>query len=166
MKYLDQEIIQDPNSVEEIFCKPLDEKGKRVPLSEHLMKLLIHTATSKPDEIDSLYKKVKDDWALLSILEDRLRSLNCQVEKAPLIVTSMTCKTPGECVMYANYLAYASKKLGLTSMTLTDLCTDVFPFGFFDEETLRTHWDIQKVHSNGTDNLLDYLSAAESLIVK
>lgn len=166
MNYLEQEVTELPDSIETIFCKPLDEEGKRQPLSEIMMKLLIHVATCKQEGIDELYGKAKSEWALLSILEDRLGSLNCAVDKGPLVVMSMACKTPGECVMYANYIAYKAKKLEVSRVTINDFCMDIFPTGFFTDDTLSDHWDKQKVKSNGSDNLLDYLSAAESLIMK
>lgn len=168
MKYLDQSVIHEPNSIEEFFCKPLDENGKKSPLNEIMMKLLIYLATSKSEAVDILYGKAKSEWHLLSILEDRLASLNCTVDKGPLVVTSMVCKTPGECVMYANYIAYKNKSIGSSSLNMDDFCTRVFPTGFFSEDTLSEYWDKQKVNSggSGSDNLLDYLSAAESLMTK
>ena len=168
MKYLDHSVIHEPNSIEEFFCKPLDENGKRDPLNEIMMKLLIYLATSKSEDVDILYGKAKTEWTPLTILEDRLESLNCKVDKGPLVVISMACKTPGECVMYANYIAYKTKEIGSTSLDMNDFCTHVFPTGFFSEETLREYWDKQKVNSggSGSDNLLDYLSAADSLITK
>jgi len=168
MKYLDQYVIQEPNSIEEFFCRPLDENGKRAPLNEIMMKLLIYLSVSKSEDVDILYGKAKNEWQLLRILEDRLASLNCTVDKGPLVITSMACKTPGECVMYANYIAYKIKKLGVDNLNMNDFCTDVFPTGFFTQETLEEHWDKQKVNrsESGSDNLLDYLSAAESLMSK
>jgi hypothetical protein len=59
------------------------------------------------------------------------------------------------------------KKLGIDFLDIEKICTDIFPTGFFTEKSLHDHWDIQKVKTEGnygSDNLLDYRSASESLM--
>jgi hypothetical protein len=69
--------------------------------------------------------------------------------------------------MYANYIAYKMKVNNLETLNIDDLCSLVFPFGFFTDETLEEFWDIQKVRvpsgERGSDNLLDYHEASLSI---
>ena len=167
MKYLDYEVTKLPDSIENLFCKPLDENGEIQRASDDQMRIILFSMTSGSQEIDEMYDKLKKEYMILPILEDRLRSLDCKLDKASRILISLSCKTPGESVMYSCYLAYKMKKLGIDFLDIEKICTDIFPTGFFTEKSLHDHWDIQKVKTEGnygSDNLLDYRSASESLM--
>jgi hypothetical protein len=167
MKYLDYEVTKIPDSIEMLFCKPLSENGKIEKATENQMKIILFAMTSTPREIDEVYESIKNEYMILPILADRLKNLGCIVDKASQILISMSCQTPGEAVMYSFYLAYKAKELGLDSLTIEKICTDIFPTGFFTRETLKDHWDIQKVKTDnreGSDNLLDYKQASLSIM--
>jgi hypothetical protein len=71
--------------------------------------------------------------------------------------------------MYTYYIAYKMKEAGIKELSLHRVCVDIFPFGFFSEESLHEYWDKQKVNpgkNSGGDNLLDYTKASESLLSK
>jgi hypothetical protein len=82
---------------------------------------------------------------------------------------SLSFSTPGDAVMYTYYIAYKMKELGISDLSIEQLCVNVFPFGFFSEDSLHEYWDKQKVNPGknpGGDNLLDYPKASESLLTK
>lgn len=167
MNYLDYEVTKLPDSVENLFCKPLDENGEIQGASDDQMKIILFSMTSSIQEIDEMYDKLKDEYMILPILEGRLKFLNCELDKASRILISLSCKTPGEAVMYSSYLAYKMKKLGIEFLEIEKICTEIFPTGFFTEKSLKDHWNIQKVKTDGnygSDNLLDYRSASGSLM--
>ena len=61
------------------------------------------------------------------------------------------------------------KQEGIVELSLDRLCVDIFPIGFFSEDSLHEYWDKQKVNPRknpGGDNLLDYPKASESLLTK
>lgn len=167
MKYLDYEVTKLPDSIEMLFCKPLSESGKIEKANENQMKIIFFAMTSSPSEIDGMYEDLKNEYNILPILADRLKKLGCNVDKSSQILIALSCHTPGEAVMYSCYLAYKMKEFGLDSLTIEKICTDIFPMGFFTKETLKEHWDIQKVkteNGRGSDNLLDYPKAAVSIM--
>jgi hypothetical protein len=167
MKYLDYEVTELPDSVENLFCKPLDQNGEIQKASEMQMRLIFFSVTSNQEDIDEMYDGIKKDHMLLSILEDRLKKIGCNLDKASIILLSTACKTPGEAVMYSSYIGYKMKELAIDFLDIEKLCSEIFPNGFFTEKTLHDHWDLQKVKtesSGGSDNLLDYLKAYESIM--
>jgi len=169
MTYLDYEVTQLPDSVEMIFCKPLDEDGVRKGLDETQQQIIIKLLQLSQSEIDEMYDDIKSQYGILSILEGRLDSINCKIDKASRILISLSCSSPGEAVMYTYYIAYMMKKKDLSDLSLDRLFIDVFHVGFFSVESLYEYWSKQKVNQGkiqGGDNLLDYSKASESLMMK
>ena len=169
MTYLDYEVTQLPDSVEMIFCKPLDEGGERVELDEIQIQIITLAMVSSKEKTDYMYEKLKSEHYLSLILEDRLKSINCKTDNGVKILITYSCKSPGEIVMYTYYLAYKMKKLGIEFLDMGTMCLKIFPKGFFSSETLEKYWDNQKVNTRGnrgSDNLLDYQKASESLLMK
>jgi hypothetical protein len=166
MEFLEYGVTEIEDSVENIFCKPLENDGIQTPLSETQTKILYLALTLPENEINEMYKKVEKDFPLIKILSDRLDTLNCQTDKRSRIFISLLCDTPGKAVMYAYYLAYQSKKHNLDLLKIDDICLHILPNGCFTEESLHRAWDSQKVNTKGnpgSDNLLDYGRAALSL---
>lgn len=167
MKYLDYKVTELPDSIENLFCKPLDEKGERVGLDDIQIQIITLAMVSPKEKTDYMYEKLKSDNYLSLILEDRLKSINCKTDNGVKILITYSCKSPGEVVMYTYYLAYKMKELGIEFLDMEALCLEVFPKGFFSSETLEKYWYTQKVDTGGKkggDNLLDYTKAAESLM--
>lgn len=168
IEYLDHSMTEDSNSVEILFCQELEKTGKINPLGEEMMKILITLVTRK-DSIDEIYNDVKKKTALIAILEDRLGTMNRELDKGAALFIGLSCETPGDSVMYAYYLAHKMKQKGIGKiLELEKLCMDIFPNGLFEKESLDEIWDKQKVSRgegfSGSDNLLDYRKASESLI--
>ena len=169
MTYLDYEVTQLPDSVEMIFCKPLDENGIRKGLDQQQMEILITLLQLPQDKIDEMYDDIKSKHWLLAVLERRLDHIDCKLDKASILLISLSCSTPGAAVMYAYYVVYKMKEEGINELSIDRLCLDIFPIGFFSEESLHEYWDKQKVNPGknlGGDNLLDYSKASESLLTK
>jgi len=169
MTYLDYEVTQLPDSVEMIFCKPLDENGERKRLDSQQTQILLTLLQLSPEKIDEMYDDIKSKHWLLAILEGRLEHINCKIDKASRLLMSLSFSTPGDAVMYTYYIAYKMKELGISDLSIEQLCVNVFPFGFFSEDSLHEYWDKQKVNPGknpGGDNLLDYPKASESLLTK
>ena len=167
MNYLDYEVTELPDSVENLFCKPLDQNGEIQKASEMQMSLIFFAMTSNNEEVDEMYESVKKEHMLLLILEDRLKKVGCPLDKASRLLISTACKSPAEVVMYSSYIRYKMKELGIDFLDIEKLCSEILPGGFFTEKTLREYWDLQKVKTEsnrGSDNLLDYLKAYESMM--
>jgi hypothetical protein len=160
---LEFETTKDPNAVENIFCAEMS-KGVIEPLSEDMMKILITLITNKPS-LDEMHREISSQSMLLNILEDRIKSMNKEIDKGASIFVSLACETPGEVVMYSYYISYMMKRREIgQKLDLETLCTAIFPMGMFTRESLGRIWDSQKVKGkSGSDNLLDYLEASKSL---
>jgi hypothetical protein len=168
IEYLDHSMTEDSNSVEILFCQELEKTGKINPLGEEMMKILITLVTRK-DLIDEIYDELKKRTALVAILEDRLSTMNRELDKGAALFVGLACETPGDSVMYAYYLAHKMKQRNLgKTLDLETICMEIFPNGLFSKESLDEIWDKQKVSRgegvSGSDNLLDYRKASESLI--
>jgi hypothetical protein len=167
MEYLDYEVTELPDGIEKIFCEPLDQGGERVELDEIQIQIITLAMVSSKEKTDYMYEKLKSEHYLSLILEDRLKSINCKTDNGVKILITYSCKSPGEIVMYTYYLAYKMKKLGIEFLDMETMCLKIFPKGFFSSETLEKYWDNQKVNTRGnrgSDNLLDYRKAAESIM--
>ena len=166
MNYLDYEVTNLPNSTEDLFCKPLDKNGKKIPLSEMEARVLMLAISSTDEQINEIYNELKSKYNLMLILEDRLEALNCKFDIRAIIASAIFCSTPGEAVMYANYIAYKVKTSPYDIFDTDAFCHYVFPYGKFTNDTLSEYWDKQKVSTGeniGSDNLLDYQKASESI---
>jgi hypothetical protein len=116
-----------------------------------------------------MYDDIKSKHWLLAVFESRLNHIGCKIDKASRLLLSLSCSTPGAAVMYTYYIAYKMKQEGIDELSLDRLCVDIFPVGFFSEDSLHEYWDKQKVNPGknpGGDNLLDYSKASESLLTK
>jgi hypothetical protein len=161
---LDQSTTEDPSSIETIFCEGL-KKEKTIPLSEEQMKMLLSLLVMDEEESQKLYDELTKEFFMIKIFEDRLKATGRELNKAGLAFVSLCCTTPGEAVMYAYYIASQMKRKELgQKIDLQTLCMEIFPFGIFSRESLEKAWDGQKIErESGSDNLLDYAKASESL---
>jgi len=161
---LEKSTTEDPNSIETIFCEGL-KKEVKIPLTDEQMKMLLNLIVMDEKDAQKLYDELCKSFYLTKILEDRLKSTGRELDKAALAFVSLCCTTPGEAVMYAYYIASQMKSKGLAQkIDLQTLCMEIFPIGIFSKESLEKAWDAQKVErERGSDNLLDYSKASESL---
>ena len=159
---------QDGRKNEDRIFRSQYDRGFKLSRNPILSGTLITLVTRK-DSIDEIYDEVKKKTALIAILEDRLGTMNRELDKGAALFIGLSCETPGDSVMYAYYLAHKMKQKGIGKiLELEKLCIDIFPNGLFEKESLNEIWDKQKVSGgegfSGSDNLLDYRKASESLI--
>jgi hypothetical protein len=166
--FLDYSVTNQENSVEIYFCKPLDEKGKKGSMNDEESRIMITLLMTDDPSIDKMYDEIYNASHLVKILVSRAEYAGLKIDKRTAIMLGILCKSPGQAVMYVYYLMYKAKTLKKKEITFDTLCKDIFPFGFFTEDTLNYYWDEQKVKKDpskiGTDNLLDYSEASKSLI--
>jgi len=169
-EYLDYSVTKLPNSVEVYFCEPLDKNGKKEPMDDELSKVFITLCMVGDSAVDEMYEQFNNLSQLFKIIESRANFVGLKMDKKALILLSCICSTPGKAVMYIYYLLYKAKKLGIKELPFDKISMDIFPYGFFTEESLDYHWDSQQVKrdpgSFGTDNLLDYPEAMKSLVLE
>ena len=165
--YLDYSVTKQKDAIETYFCEPLDKNGKKEAMTDDLSKVFITLCMVKDGEVEEMYEEFKKVSHIFKILESRAEFAGLKADKKTMIMISCICSSPGGAVMYVYYLLYKIKKLGLNELSFEKMSTDIFPFGFFSDDTLSYYWDTQKVNRGvegmGSDNLLDYSEAAKSL---
>lgn len=164
MNPLPYETIENPNAIEDFFCKEIDNADKNT-FTDANMFLLAELLSKKSVPLESVDEK--DKYFLYQVIEKRIKHcFTFKVEDARVIVyLSSIADTAGKAVMYLTYLQYRCKKTGTEVLTLDDVAK-FFGSGFLSEDDLKTIWDKQKINKgdkNGSDNLLDYQSAMKSI---
>jgi hypothetical protein len=148
-----------PDSVENLFAKKF-EALPRHKMDDELTKIMLGILFADiPEGAESVEKEF-----LAQVITKRLEALGYTIDiKAKLFLMVLT-ENAGMAVMYCHYLAYYCKKHDLTTITMTEFCENMFPFGFPSKEDLHKLWDDQKVKDGG--NLLDHFKASESITNK
>lgn len=159
---LEREIVEREDSIQEIVCKPMSnlrvyelDKEKTV-----IMLALIRLG-------NNWEMKEGEESFITKLMKKRIEAVcSYTITDAALLVVALNIETPGQAVLYIWYLQYQSKKLKETHLTLDTICYKIFPNGFFSKEDLHTIWESQKIRANGmsSDNLVDYISAGESML--
>lgn len=159
MKYLDSQVKTQDNAIEQYFCKPF-EQAQRMPMDEETSMMMIQLLMIPKDTF-----KIPDAEKpfLVRVIEGRLSVFSYQITDMRLLLfLAVISETPGTAIMYLTYLQYWCNKQRRTEVDLDTLC-EVFPTGFLSEESLTRIWDGQKVGGEGSDNLLDYPAAMNSI---
>ena len=144
------------NTVEEIFCKPLDKEYADLPLLYDQFEVFMSLLTMSDEDVDEIYTKGS---GMLYLIKSRLKHLDYDLDKKTQIMLSFIVETPGDAVMYVYYLAYKAKQKNKDIITFDDF-VDIFPMGYFRKKQLDEAWEAQKIDGA---NLLDYSEASESL---
>ena len=166
MKTLPHKTIDNPNAVEEFFCKEFD-KAPKSPMDKEDLELFMQLYLSKTIPLADVAKK--DKFFLYELIEKRVAGcFGYKITDARVIVILSTmAKTAGSAVMYLTYLQYKCKKDNIKEVTFDYICK-LFPDGFIPDHELHKVWLMQKVEkgkngSMSSDNLLDYQSAMKSI---
>jgi len=160
---------ENPEAVEKLFCKKLENSGSTEPLSESMMSVLLALVLSDVSKVKEMLASSRKITGNIEILESRAKSIGLNLDEKTLIFFGLVSGTPGIAVSYAYYLAYAFKKAGKETMEFDDIMVDVFPEGLFTDASLTEHWQQQKIDLTKTkdsalaDNLLDYPTASSSI---
>lgn len=164
MTFLPSETINNPNAVEEIFCKEMDN-AKTETLNKEDFELFVTLCSSKPKPLESVNKE--DKFFLYEVIEKRVQHcFGYKITDARTIILIATMsKTTGGAIMLLTYIQYRCKKDNIKEVTF-DYLIKLFPDGFVTESELETIWSKQKVSKSkdmSSDNLLDYQSALKSI---
>ena len=161
---------ENPEAVEKLFCKKLEESASREPLSESMMSVLLALVLSDVSKVKEMLASSRKITGNIAILESRAKLIGLSLDEKTLIFFGLVSGTPGIAVSYAYYLAYAFKKAGKETMEFDDIMVDVFPEGLFTDASLTEHWQQQKIEMSAktkepivNDNLLDYPVASSSI---
>lgn len=164
MTLLEFETTKQADAVEKIFCVRFS-KLKTFPMSDANSEILVKLLLAK-NVIKDIAEKEKP-W-LYQIIEKRIQlCFTFKISDPRLILfIALVAGSPGTAVMYLAYLQYWCKQNNIKELDLDIFCERIFPMGFPCENDLHELWDSQKINrpdSNGSDNLLDYSSAYQSI---
>lgn len=141
----------------------LDTNGDRCRMTSNnaIMFIQILTISMGPDA-KNFESSLENNLGADKILKSRFETFGYKMSNT---VTSLVCclintLSPGNLVMYANYLAYKCKVNNWDELTVDNICSDLFPYGGFTDESLNEAWQNQKIDGA---NLLDMSSAGKSI---
>jgi hypothetical protein len=169
---LENNITQQSDSIEKIFCEPFSELPIRSLTRDEAI-LLATVTTIEMDSLSIKFKDLKEEDIPTSILlmQKSLRTrFNFEMSESLQIMISSICESVGLVVMYLTYLQFQSKKRNKKKLNISDF-GEIFPNGIPTDESLHKLWLSQKIKKvksniNGSNNLLDYQSALQSIILK
>ena len=158
---LKDETVNNPNAVEEIFCKKMDS-FKKIPMSEGESRYMLELCIS--DQIDLEKIGYENLPFLIQLIIKRLAVFyTAQLDSKSILMIGEISKSAGNAVMYLTYIQYLCKQKNIKELSWEKFI-ELFPFGFFSQSDLQDAWDCQKVEQEGfSDNLLDYRSATMSI---
>lgn len=164
--YLEYEKVKDPKAIEEIVCLKMKDL-KQIPMNDSWTEMLILLAAAgkkipktleseKPFLVQVIEKRMKHCFTF-KINDDRL-----------YIFLAVITTRPGPAMLYLWYLQWWCFTHNVKELDLDMFC-EIFPWGFPSDDDLHKIWDSQKVSTKergGSDNLVDYASAGESIQFK
>jgi hypothetical protein len=161
------ETIKDPSAIEVLVCMEIESSFKR-ELTKDEFEIFAKLILSK-DKGFSIPEK--EQPFVYKVIEARAKSFQYKLTDPRLILfLAMIAESPGKAVMYLWYIQYIFHKKGLSNIDLECFGTEILPMGYPTNERLSEIWDGQKVNRPrdyyGSDNLLDYMSAGESIMFK
>jgi hypothetical protein len=164
------ETTLEENAIEHYVSKKIN-KLKKYPFSKDGFKLLTILMLTEDNKLDNDIADIIKKSLGLQIFKTRLESLGYEISNKCVIVFSDAILTPGIAVLYVYFIAYKMKQHNLQKLEINELCSHIIPMGLPSQQDLNIIWDEQKVErlNDGTfnsDNLVDYETAAQSLIYK
>lgn len=150
----------------------------QTPMSEEETRLALFLMTSKDSNINcdinevdkssEIYQHFKPliDAFQMQVFFKRLEHLtSLRITLGAFLMIAQHLNSAGSAVMHAYYLH--TKLPANTLVGVTEVSMQLFPWGFFSDEQLKTIWDAQKVRQDDKldvctcygahDNLLDYI---------
>lgn len=164
---LNQKLVVDPNSVEELFCVPFESISCR-EMNDEETDLLFRLMRLEKGGYDAPEIKEEDLPFQMKLVKKSLQHRFSFNMSEPLqIFISVISKSAGNIIMYLTYLQYRAKKMDKQTLNLEDYAK-IFTRGIPTDESLQDIWESQKVKTghinpNGSDNLIDYPSAKKSI---
>lgn len=156
-------LTKQPDSIENIICRPMDSlKKKKLTGDDEMIFKIMGLNDRIP--LDAISKSEKP--YVIDFIEMKLQMFDYKVDDSRIIaLISQVSKSLGFCVLYLAYLQYLCKKKSINHLTF-DLFCDFFKDGFFTKEDLEKIWleqKIERVDFNMSDNLIDYEAAYKSI---
>jgi hypothetical protein len=163
---IDLNVTEQPNSIEELFCKKFSELTK-YPMNNETVQIFVKLILSK--NIDSIISENEKPF-IYKLLEKRILVFHdYKVDERILLFLYCILDTPSVAVMYCWYLQYESKIRGIDVIDFRKF-SEIFGSGFPSDDALQKIWESQKVENKdrgiSSDNLLDYPKAGFSLFKK
>jgi hypothetical protein len=156
-KYLPFSETKIASSIETHICEKMHNAIK-IQMDEEESRLLITLILADNIELPEGEKPF-----LYKLIEKRIN--NCftyTLDSRAIMFLCIISKNAGNAVMYMWYLQYWSHKKAIKHISLELFC-EIFPIGFISDSDLLEIWDGQKVDSDRTTNLVDYLEAGNSI---
>jgi hypothetical protein len=169
---LPYESTKQEDAVEKYFCEPLSKKETE-EMSKDLTDFFMTFATSTEENVD-VEKARKTVWQFQALEKRMSLLLNFTADnRVKLFILVLTDGSIGKIIMYLYYMQHLCKKNNVKHITWEIFGMQFFPYGFFSDEDLHSVWEGQKVSRTsadgkiqaGTDNLLDYQTAAKSILL-
>lgn len=175
-RILPKEITE--NSIEKIVCEPMD-KLKKVPMNE-IQSTAMLAFLMRGSESRNLANKIleKQVWTANAMLKRIKAQFDRDIDPRVAALIGLGGYVVGGCILIGYYLQWKANQLGIEGeITMDHFAEKIFPFGLFSENDINQIWDSQKVFNadeefeglnldKGTDNLIDYEYAAQSLFQK
>lgn len=160
---LKNEETKNPSAIEEHFCKPLD---KFVPqqMSVDQMQLMMVIGMAKQEELVKLEKEFSEVFWFYPAIQKRIDAcFTYTMDAKAKMLLATWCNSIGDMVMYLTLLQYKCKQGGVRTLNYEGLGM-MFANGIIDREYMHKIWDATKVErESGSDNLVDYATALQSL---
>jgi hypothetical protein len=165
---LQKELNQD--SIRQ-WAEKLDDNKKIIQMTKdqaiEFQKILLVQNDIDSDSV--LLKRVEEKkMGIASLIYLRAKYIHTfKLHMSVVMLLGVICKSPGDCVIYLNYIQYKSHLLGIKDIDSNVFCTKLFPMGILSEQTLKESWDAQKVQdayiNHSSDNMLDYVECGKSI---
>lgn len=102
--------------------------------------------------MDSYDKEMLRQHFLYQVCSSRAETIGLKADEKIVDFLSIVSKTPGEVVMYLNFLRQVQVEKKRISMD--EFCCQLFPYGFPTEKEMNRLWDLQKTSTgNGLDSI-------------
>lgn len=159
---LSKEKITEPNSLEVHLCQALD-KCNREQMSDEDAKIMLKLLLIPDKDFGS--NPELNNAAEYQVLKKRIEHcLTAKFDSRSIYFILLVGSSIGSRIMYLYYTQYLAKKKGIQDITFDIFCRDLYPYGFINDEDLRTIWYKCKVNNGNVEcNLIDFSSAALSI---
>lgn len=179
VRSLRSKLKTEANAIENLVREIL-EPSEKSKLSNDQISLVFSLTTMDEIRFLELWNKKNveiapyafKDSPTIRILDSRIqRQYNIKLSDRVLAFMLFVLESPGDAVIWAAYIAYQLKRnmrgSYSTKIEFNDFCIYIIPMGLLDKKEMSNFWDKQKVYTDeivsGTDNLLDYFTASDSL---
>jgi hypothetical protein len=159
-----QETTQQADAIETIFAIPFSKLKLHEMSKEDMMFFAeLYLIGNKPLNIPE-----KEKPFLMQVMDKRIDAcFTYKMDDTVILFIANQSQVVGTAIMYLWYFQYLSKKHGIDRFTMEHF-GNFFGDGFPKNEDLHKLWLNQKIirdtNNFGSDNLLDYASAGQSIL--